>query len=76
MEKIEFLIIRNLLYNEDYLRKVLPFLKKEYFEDEIQKIVFEEILEFVSEYNNPPTKEVLSIENIQLANPNQQKLFC
>lgn len=73
MEKIEFLIIRNLLYNEDYLRKVLPFLKKEYFEDEIQKIVFEEILEFVSEYNNPPTKEVLSIETQKRTDVNEDQ---
>ena len=62
MEKIEFLILRNLLYNEEYVRKVIPFIKSEYFEDTNQKIVFEEILEFVQEYNQPTTKEVLCIE--------------
>jgi replicative DNA helicase len=62
MEKIEFLILRNLIHNEEYLRKVLPFIKKDYFEDLEQKIVFEEISEFVLEYNNIPTKEVLCIE--------------
>ena len=62
MEKVEFLILRNLLYNEEYIRKVIPFLKSEYFEDQNQKIVFEEILDFVSEYNQPATKEVLCIE--------------
>jgi replicative DNA helicase len=62
MEKIEFLILRNLIYNEDYVRKVLPFIKLEYFQDNIQKIVFEEILSFISEYNKLPTKEVLYIE--------------
>ena len=62
MEKVEFLILRNLLYNEDYVRKVIPFLKPEYFEDYNQKIVFEEILSFVQEYNQPATKEVLCIE--------------
>jgi hypothetical protein len=62
MEKIEFLILRNLIYNEKYLRKVLPFIKDEYFEDLEQKIVFEEISKFVLEYNNVPTKEVLCIE--------------
>ena len=62
MEKVEFLILRNLLFNEDYVRKVLPFLKDEYFEDPNQKIVFEEISKFLLEYNNTPTKEVLSIE--------------
>jgi replicative DNA helicase len=62
MEKVEFLILRNLLYNEDYVRKVIPFLKPEYFEDQNQRIVFEEILSFVQEYNQPATKEVLCIE--------------
>jgi replicative DNA helicase len=62
MEKVEFLILRNLLHNEDYIRKVIPFLKSEYFEDANQKIVFEEILSFVQEYNKPTTKEVLCIE--------------
>ncbi len=62
MEKVEFLILRNLLYNEDYIRKVIPFLKSEYFEDANQRIVFEEILSFVQEYNKPTTKEILCIE--------------
>jgi len=62
MDKVEFLILRNLLYNEEYVRKVLPFIKAEYFEDYNQKIVFEEISKFVVEYNEPATKEVLCIE--------------
>jgi replicative DNA helicase len=62
MEKIEFLILRNLLYNEVYTRKVLPFIKSEYFQDTVQKNVFEEIHSFILEYNKLPTKEVLYIE--------------
>jgi len=62
MEKIEFLILRNLLYNEEYTRKVLPFIKSEYFQDTVQKNVFEEIHSFILEYNKLPTKEVLYIE--------------
>ena len=62
MDKVEFLILRNLLFNEDYVRKVIPFIKTEYFEDSNQKIVFEEILKFVQEYNQLATKEVLCIE--------------
>ncbi len=62
MDKVEFLILRNLLYNEEYVRKVLPFIKGEYFEDYNQKVVFEEISKFVVEYNQPATKEVLCIE--------------
>jgi replicative DNA helicase len=61
-DQIEFLILRNLLHNEDYVRKVIPFIKSEYFEDTNQRIVFEEILSFIQEYNQPATKEVLCIE--------------
>ena len=62
MDKVEILILRNLLFNEEYLRKVIPFIKVDYFEDINQKIVFEEVLKFVTEYNQPATKEVLCIE--------------
>ena len=62
MEKVEVLILRNLLYNEEYLRKVIPFIKADYFEDLHQKVVFEEMLNFVEEYNTTSTKEVLCIE--------------
>jgi len=63
MEKIEFLILTCLINEKDYLRKVLPFIKNEYFEDNIQKIIFEEIHKFSIEYNDIPTKEVLLIES-------------
>jgi replicative DNA helicase len=62
MEKIEVLILRNLINNEDYLRKVIPFIKPEYFEDINQKVVFDETLKFIQEYNKPVTKEILCIE--------------
>ena len=62
MDKIEFLVLNNLINNEEYLRKTIPFLKDEYFEDHNQKIVFQEIAQFVDEYNDVPTKEVLTIE--------------
>ena len=42
MDKIEFLVLNNLINNEEYLRKTIPFLKDEYFEDHNQKIVFQE----------------------------------
>jgi replicative DNA helicase len=62
MEKVEFLILRNLLYNEEYIRKVLPFLKTEYFQDYSFKIIFSEIHSFITQYNTPATKESLLIE--------------
>jgi len=62
MDKVEFLVLKNLINDEKYLRKVIPFLKKEYFEDSKYKVVFDEILSFVTEYNQTPTKEILNIE--------------
>ena len=59
MDNIEFLILKNLLHNEEYVRKVIPFIKADYFEDLTQKIVFEEIFSFVEQYNKPATKEIL-----------------
>jgi len=62
MDNIEFLVLRNLLHNEEYLRKTIPFLKKDYFQDRNQQLIFDEISNFVTEYNQVPTKEVLIIE--------------
>jgi len=50
MEKVEFLVLRNLLHNEQYVRKVIPFIKSEYFEDSNQKVIFEEILKNTEKY--------------------------
>jgi len=58
---IELTILRNLIHNEDYLRKVVPFLKDEYFYDQSQKIVFKLINDFVKKYNKTPTIESLQI---------------
>ena len=59
---IERTTLSNLVYNENYTRKVLPFLKSEYFSDRQERIVFEEISKFVEKFNNRPTKQALSIE--------------
>jgi replicative DNA helicase len=62
MDQIEILILKNLLSNEEYARKVLPFLKKEYFENTSQQIVYEEISKFITDYNKICSKEILCIE--------------
>ena len=61
METVEFLVLKNLLHNEEYVGKVIPFVKADYFEDRNQRIVFEEIIKFVEDYNKPVTKEILCI---------------
>jgi len=59
---IESLILTNLINNEEYARKVSPFLKVEYFEDRYKKIVFEEYVDYLTKYNSIPTKEALYLE--------------
>jgi replicative DNA helicase len=53
--------LKNLIYNEDYTRKVLPFIQSNYFSDNTEKILFKEIFEFVNKYKNLPTHEALVI---------------
>jgi len=62
MERIERTALSNLIHNEEYTRKVLPFIKEEYFSDRIERLLFTEIYKFVNKYNSLPTKEALSIE--------------
>ena len=59
--KLEQTILRNLIRNEDYLRKVLPFLKTEYFTDKIEKIIYDEIHKFTETYNSTPTIEAIGL---------------
>ena len=58
---LELVILKNLIYNEEYLRKVLPFLKTEYFPNRTEKTIFNEIIDFTGKYNNSPTTESLKI---------------
>jgi len=59
--KIETLILRNLMLNEDYTRNVIPHLKTIYFE-EPYRAVFNEIVKFVNKFSKLPSADVLSIE--------------
>ena len=61
-ERIELTILRNLIFNEDYTRKVLPFVNEIYFPKREEKILFQEIDSFVQKYKNLPTKESILIE--------------
>lgn len=59
---LEQTILSNLIYNEDYVRKTLPYLREEYFSDQSDKLLFSIIDSFFKKYNKLPTKEVLNIE--------------
>ncbi len=62
MERIETTILRNLVFNEDYSRKVIPFIQPDYFEQKTEKVIFEEIVQFIVKYGSAITVEALNIE--------------
>ena len=62
MERIETSILQNLIFNEEYSRKVIPFIQSDYFEDRKEKIIFEEIVSFIVKYGSSITIEALNIE--------------
>jgi len=62
MEKLELTILSNLVHNEDYSRKVIPFIKLDYFDVRGELIVCQEIIDFIAEYNKAITPEILSLE--------------
>ena len=62
MERIETTILRNLIYNEEYSRKVIPFIRPEYFENRTEKVIFEEVTQFIVKYGSSITIEALNIE--------------
>jgi len=61
-ERIETTILRNFFFNEDFTRKALPFVKPDYFTNRTERLLFEEIYNFVNSYKNLPTKETILIE--------------
>jgi replicative DNA helicase len=60
--RLEQTILKNLIKNEDYTRKVLPFLKEEYFSSMEDRLLFNEVAGFVLKYNQQPTFDALDIE--------------
>jgi replicative DNA helicase len=62
MERIETTILRNLVFNEEYSRKVIPFIEPDYFEQRTEKVIFEEITQFIVKYGAAITTEALRIE--------------
>ncbi len=60
--RIELVVLRHLLNEEDYARRTLPYLKSEYFSEMNERVVYQEIDKYLSQYNALPTKEALLIE--------------
>lgn len=60
--KLEHVIFSNLVSNEDYLRKVFPFIQRDYFSDTSDKVIFELIHDYINKYNRAPSKEALKVD--------------
>jgi replicative DNA helicase len=61
MNRLEQTILKNLIYNEEYTRKVLPFIRADYFADATERNIFKEVFAFVNQYKTLPTNEALVI---------------
>jgi replicative DNA helicase len=73
-ERVEDAIFSNLLHNENYARKVIPFIKESYFQDVTDRTLFNLIDTFVAKYNKFPTKESLLVD-LQAINNLQESTF-
>ena len=72
--RIENTILASLFYNEDYTRKVLRFIKEEYFSNRVEQLLFGEVFTFVEKYNNLPTKDAILIELNSRRDINEEEL--
>ena len=73
--KIETVILQNLINDDEYMRKVIPFLKRDYFIDNNEKIIYDRIKEFIDQYNAVPNKDalVIAVQNDKSLTEDQYK---
>jgi len=73
--KIEKVILQNLANDDEFMRKVIPFLKQDYFLDNNEKIIYQKISKFIDEYNAIPSKDalVIAVQNDKSLNEDQYK---
>ncbi len=72
--RIEQTIISSLFFKEEYTRKVLPFIKEEYFGNRVEQLLYGEVFKFITKYNNLPTKDSILIELGQRRDINEEEL--
>ena len=61
METIETIILRNLIHNDEYIRRALPFVDEEYFKDRSERVVFGVVRDHIHKYNKAPNKDAIGI---------------
>jgi replicative DNA helicase len=73
--KIETVILQNLVNDDEYMRKVIPFLKRDYFIDNNEKIIYDQIKNFIDQYNAVPNKDalVIAVQNDKSLTEDQYK---
>ena len=74
MMRIEQTILKNLIYNEDYSRKVLPFVKTNYFSDRTEKLIHEHVTKFILKYNALPSYESLVLSVREKSNLQEEEV--
>lgn len=74
MSRIEKTILKNLIYNEEYTRKVLPFIQSNYFSDSAETVLFKQVESFVNEYKTLPSHEALIINITEAKNLTEQQV--
>ena len=72
--RIEQTILSSLFFKEEYTRKVLPFIKEEYFGNRVEQLLYGEVFKFITKYNNLPTKDSILIELGQRRDINEEEL--
>ena len=70
--RIETTILSNLIHNEEYTRKVIPFIRSEYFTDYTEREIYKVISNYVEKYNNTPSIEAIDID-LQKTNQNEEQ---
>ena len=76
MKVTEDLILENLMFNENFTRKVIPFLKEDYFQDKVKRTIFVEIREFFNKYNQVPSRDALNIQLEKRIHCNYSRFLC
>ena len=72
--RLELLILKNLFTSDEYIRKVIPYVRDEFFSEREERLIFVNIKEYFEKYNKNPTHEALTIQMNEASGLNQDEL--